>query len=261
VNRPQAGARDAMTLEEFVQLIPNFSGMSHVDRIRHMGWFLLSQEKRDRFAAADVTRCYDQLHLVKPGNVHSQLQQMTDKKPPELLKDSRGYRLEARTKEYLDGKYGQRPATIAIDAMLQGLPGRISDEAERTFLTEAIACLKVKAFRATIVMTWNLAFDHLLNWVAAKHLAAFNAAIQLRFPKRVGTVMAKKENFADEFGEFEVIEVCRKAGLFDDNVKRVLNDKLNHRNLAAHPSLLEFTQYQAEDTISDLVNNVILTLT
>jgi hypothetical protein len=44
---------------------------------------------------------------------------------------------------------------------------KISDEAERLFLTEAISCLRAKAFRATIVMTWNLAYDHLLNWIAA----------------------------------------------------------------------------------------------
>jgi len=190
-----------------------------------------------------------------------QLQQLADKKPPELLKDTKGFRLEGRTKKALDCKYGQRPATIAVDAMLQSLPGKISDEAERLFLSEALACLRAKAFRATIVMTWNVTFDHLLNWIVTKHLAAFNASIPRRFTKRIGVVMAKKEDFSEEFKEHEVIDACSHAGLVSDNMKKIMNDKLARRNMAAHPSLVEFTQYQAEDAISDLVNNVILKLT
>jgi hypothetical protein len=245
-----------MTLDEFAQLVPGLPGISHVERIKHFGWFVLTQEKKERFSAADITRCYDHLHLVKPGNVHELLRQLTDKKPPEVLKDSRGYRLEARVRDQLDGKYATRPATVAVDAMLVALPGKVSDEAERLFLSEALVCFRNKAFRAAIVMTWNLTYDHLLNWVLAKHLAAFNAAIPVRYPKRAGVTITKKDNF-EEFKESEVIEVCGTAALFNANIKKVLNDKLNRRNMAAHPSLVEITQYQAEDAITDLVNNVI----
>ena len=44
-------------------------------------------------------------------------------------------------------------------------------------------------------------------------------------------------------------------------LQRTLSEKLGKRNMAAHPSLVVITQYQAEDVISDLVNNVILKLT
>ena len=50
-------------------------------------------------------------------------------------------------------------------------------------MTEALTCYRDRAFRATIVMTWNLAYDHLLNWIMANHLARFNAAISVRYPK------------------------------------------------------------------------------
>jgi hypothetical protein len=110
-------------------------------------------------------------------------------------------------------------------------------------------------------MTWNLAYDHLLTWIVTKHLAAFNAAIVRKYPNRVGVAITKKEDFGDEFKEFEVIEVCGTAGLLTGNIKKILNEKLNRRNLAAHPSLVEIGQHQAEDGITDLVNNVILKLT
>jgi hypothetical protein len=172
----------------------------------------------------------------------------------------RVYRLEARAKEQLDAKYGARPATIVVDAILQALPGKVSGEAERLFLSEALTCYRNKAFRAAIVMTWNLAYDHLLNWIVAKHLAAFNAAIPVRYSKRVGVVMAKKDDF-EEFKESEVMEVCGTANIINGNVKKILKEKLDRRNMAAHPSLVEIIVHQAEDVISDLVNNVILKLT
>jgi hypothetical protein len=250
-----------MTLEEFAQLISGFAGMSHIDRIKHFAWYVHTQDKKDRFAAADITWCYDQLHLVKPGNVHALLLQLAGKKQPELLKDSRGYRLEARVRDAIEGKYGSRPITIAVSAMLTALPGKVSDEAERLFLSEALTCYRSGAFRAAIVMTWNLAYDHLVTWVLSKHLVAFNAAIPKKYTKRTSVTMAKKEDFADEFTEFEVLEVCGVASIIDGNTKKILNEKLSKRNMAAHPSLVEITIHQAEDVISDLVNNVILKLT
>lgn len=250
-----------MTLEEFAQLVPGLAGMSHADKIRHLAWYALTQDGRERFATGDIRRFYDQLHYDLPGNLSGQLQALADKKPRDLLKDSRGFRLEGRLKEKLDAKYGTRPETIAVAASLQSLPGRISDEAEKLFLTEAIACLRAKAFRATVVMTWNLAYDHLLTWVVSNHLAAFNAAIIRKYPKRVGVTMTKKEDFGDEFKEFEFLEVCGVAGLLTGNLKKILNEKLNRRNMAAHPSLVVIGQLQAEEMIADLVNNVILKLT
>ena len=62
----------------------------------------------------------------------------------------------------------------------------------------------------------------------------------------------------------DYIEAFGPLGIYDyitGNTKKILTDKLARRNLAAHPSLVEITQYQAEDAISDLVNNVILKLT
>src|SRR5262249_26125430 len=154
-----------------------------------------------------------------------QLQQMADKKPPDLLKDSRGFRLEGRVKEHLDAKYSTRPETVAVAAALQSLPGTISDAAERLFLTEALNCFRAKAFRATVVMTWNLAYDHLLNWVLANHLLAFNTAIPARFPKKGAFTVTKRDDF-EELKEFEVIEICGTAGVISGSMKKILNEKL-----------------------------------
>jgi hypothetical protein len=249
-----------MTLDELSRAVPGLATMNHVDKIKHFAWFLVTQDKVERFGVADIRRCYDQLHYAQASNFSQLIQQMADKNPPDVLKDSHGFRLEGRIREKLDGLYGTRPATIAVDEMLQSLVGKVSDEAERLFLSEALDCFRIKAFRATIVMTWNVAFDHLLNWVFANHLATFNASISRRYPRKAGIVVTAKDDFL-ELKESETIEVCAHAGIVNDNLAKVLREKLTRRNLAAHPSLVEIVQYQAEDVISDLVNNVILRLT
>jgi len=82
--------------------------------------------------------------------------------------------------------------------LLADLPAKIPDLAERAFLSEAISCYRVSAYRAAIVMTWNLAFDHLLNWIMldAARIAAFNTAVPKRLSKSK-VVIANRQDFDD----------------------------------------------------------------
>jgi len=127
-------------------------------------------------------------------------------------------------------------------------------------LQEALACYRVGAFRASIVMTWNLAYDHLRRWIMSdsNRLAALNAAILVRYPKKALTI-ALADDF-DDLKESEILEACRTAKLLSKNVFDILKEKLGRRNKAAHPSSIVVSQHQADDTITDLVNNVLLVL-
>ncbi len=250
-----------MEVEDLVRVMPNLARASHADRVKAFAWHLHTYRKADRFGLPDIRDSYDRLHYARPKNLGTCIAQLQGKKPPEILKDKRGYLLEGRVREAYDAKYGSRPLTIVVDTLLADLPGRIPDEAERLFLAEAIACFRVKAFRAAIVMTWNVAYDHFEEWILRSHLADFNAQISRNFQKKAGVVITKKDDFSSHFKEAEVIEIAKSAGFLHDNIKKIMSEKLTKRNLAAHPSLIEVTQFQAEDAISDLVNNVILKLT
>jgi hypothetical protein len=110
-------------------------------------------------------------------------------------------------------------------------------------------------------MAWNLAFDHLLTWILSdsNRTATFNSGMHKRFPKKLGLVIAGKEDF-EELKESEVLQVCASASLFSKNMGRILEEKLKKRNMAAHPSSVEVQRSQAEDVITDLTNNIILKL-
>ena len=249
-----------MELKDLARIIPGISTLPHADQIKAYAWYLHQHKAMERFSQADIRGCYDRLHYQQPSNISPYFTRLLQKHRPELLKDKGGYRLAGHIREAYDAKFGSRPETLAVDALLAGLPGQVSDEAERLFLTEAIKCFQVRAFRATIVMMWNLAYDHFLQWVVDNHVAAFNTCVAATHTKKQRATIKTKEDFGGNFREFEVIELSKTAGFLHDNVKKILTDKLTKRNMAAHPSLIEFTQFQAEEAISDLVTNVILKL-
>lgn len=135
------------------------------------------------------------------------------------------------------------------------------DTAEREFLHETLRCYRVSAFRAAIVMAWNLTYDHVVRWVFMEpsRVQQFNAGIASRSPKK-NLVVVKNED-ADILKESEFIEAARTASLLEENTTKILREKLARRNMAGHPSRVIFTQHQADDVITDLVANVILKLT
>jgi hypothetical protein len=182
------------------------------------------------------------------------------KKPPQLIKAKDGYRISGAVRRDLDKRYGNDPTVVAISQILSGLPAKVPDLAERAFLSEALNCYRVKAYRAAIIMAWNLAYDHIVRWIFADsaRLRSLNSGIATRYPKK-GLVVTKADDL-DDLKESELIEACRTSGLLNKNTVAILRDKLARRNTVAHPSRIAVTQHQADDAISDLVLNVILAL-
>ncbi|MDP1768962.1 MAG: hypothetical protein Q8L74_09195 [Nitrospirota bacterium] len=251
-----------MTLEDLLNGIDGFPDWSHADKIRFFAWFIHSKEEKDRFSPTDIRACYDSLSLEQPSNVNSYIDKMFARRPREVLRDGQGYALEKRLRDELEKKYGSRPATTQVDRLLLDLPSKIPDLAERIFLEETILCFRCKAYRATIVMAWNLAFDHLCNHIfsEARRIDAFNLQLPKSFPKaRIGAVAAK-----DDFGELkesEVLQVARSANLISSDLNVVLKEKLAKRNTAAHPSSIAIAPHTAEEYVIDLINNAVLKLT
>ncbi len=249
-----------MDVREFVSEVPGFASWSHPEKIKLLGWYLHVHENLDYFEAQHIRECYDKLSYEAP-DLNRDLRRLSERKPPELLKNNQGYRLHGTVRESLDAKYGDVQSTIAVAKLLSDLPSKVPGIEERVFLEEVIRCLKVRAFRATVVMAWNLAFDHLLRWLLAdtQRLATFNARIPVKYPKKPPIVISKFEDF-EELKEREVMEVCNSASLLSSGIFKILKEKLDRRNTAGHPSAVDVLQYQAEDTIQDMVNNVVLKL-
>ena len=245
-----------------MRLASGFDAMQHIDRTKLFAWYLHTQQGMEHFMPADISRCYEAAHLSGPKNVPQQLAQLIAKKPPEMLKKNKsGYRLEKRVRDDLDRKYAQRPITVEVANLLRALPSQLPDMSERTYLDEALKCFSIGAFRAAIVMTWNLAYYHLLDFILKNRLADFNTRWPVVFQghhSKGAKAIARMDDFGDMLKESEVIKVARSASIVSHDVAKILEDKLGRRNSAAHPSGVKIEQLQAEEFIDDLVKNVVI---
>ncbi|MGF1474688.1 MAG: hypothetical protein ACFB6S_03905 [Geminicoccaceae bacterium] len=245
---------------EFTDSVSGFHSKTAVDQLLFLGWYLEAIEGKPSFTISEMRTAFRQAG-VEPPNVSQYLDRLANKKPPKVVKAGGGFRLAGTVRREMDKTIGKNPSVVAVSKLLSDLPSKVPSVTERDFLNEALSCYKVKAYRATIVMVWNLAYDHLMEWLLADttRLDRLNNAIQKRFPKKLVNISVR-----DDFGEIkesEVIAACRTARLLNKNVVEILEAKLKRRNTVAHPSTVVVTQAQADDTITDLVNNVVLALT
>jgi hypothetical protein len=251
-----------MELSDLVNQVSSFDGAAPGEKIRLFAWFLHTHRGMATFKTTDVRACYKKRHLPVP-NIAMYLARMTEASPAKALRKGDNYNLTRAARTDLDAKYGIHQSIIQVSKILADLPDKIPNVDERTFLTEALKCYKIEAYRACIVMTWNLAYSHLLDWILKDQarLASFNAAISKRYQKMTTLKITKYDEFLDELKESQVIEICNTASLFNSNVFKILREKLDKRNIAAHPSSVVVVQSQADDVVTDLVNNVVVALT
>jgi hypothetical protein len=249
-----------MLLQELVEQVAEFETATPKERIKLFGWWLHTHGGKELFGPAEIRDCFNKLHLDEPPSLATYLSRMADSK--ELLKERGQYKLARPLRSNLDRKYGVHHSVVAVNKILVELPAKVPNIEERTFLQEALKCYQIEAYRACIVMTWNLAYAHLLDWILKdpNKLAVFNATIAKRFPSLKTLQITKYDEFIDELKERQVIEICSSAGLFNSNIFKILKEKLDRRNIVAHPSTVVVVQSQADDVVTDLINNVVLAL-
>lgn len=248
-------------LEALIGGIDGFSGWTHADKIRLFAWVQHALRKKDRFSTGDIKWCYETLHYNKT-NISQYLSDKEQRK--ELLRDGRGFYLEGSVRVQFDAKYGEHDITLNIRQMVKELPEKVPDVAEKDFMKEALICLRHDAARAAIIMVWNIAFYHLCSYVLKHKLDEFNNTYKIRYEKKWQGLRVKAITNYDDFSivlkESEVIEICKLANIINPNLHKILREKLEKRNTAAHPSTVRVTQVQAEAFIDELIRNVVLGL-
>lgn len=230
------------------------------EQTKLFAWWLHTHGGKQYWKPADISRCFDDLHIGGPNTIGPYIARLVDKK--ELLKDKNGYRLEAKQRAALDQSYGVVSTSVAIKSLLADLPSKLPTLSERTYLDEALRCYQANAMRAAIVMTWNLAYAHLCNHIVKNHMAAFNTHWQTAFSgdhKNGQRSIKTVDDFAgEELGEHKVLKIALNSGAIVKNVYNVLEPALKRRNAAAHPNNVILNSLQTDAFIEDLVNNAIL---
>ena len=84
---------------------------------------------------------------------------------------------------------GAEPEQHGISQRLANLRGELSDPQQQVFLDETLKCLRIDANRAAIVMGWNLAYDHLRQWVFRHHLKPSTPSLRHVRRRGIGTMI------------------------------------------------------------------------
>ena len=204
--------------------------------------------------AALLTDLFNALDLNPPVNPSDTLAKLRNDN--ELVKVDVGYRPSAHLKQAIKRELQQAPPLLKAEPHIADLLKKVTRPDAKSFLEEANLCLRANAPRAAIVMTWIVVVDHLYEYVLAHKLPAFSAELAKKGWKIIS--VTSKDDFAEIKKEKDFIELCRAANVFNNDVRKILDEKLGIRNTAGHPSTVTVHGTKAANFIEDLVENVLL---
>jgi hypothetical protein len=219
-------------------------------------YYLTVELSRDSATAVEVDDCFRACNLTPPTRTARILSEGVQKQ--RFVKGDPGYKLHRHYREELSRNLGAEKVVVQASAELRKIENKLTAGTAKAFLKETIDCFEAGANRATIVMCWILAIDHLIEYTKTHHLAAFNAVLAANTDKRVKvTTINSRDDFGD-IPEGKLIEFLRSARVVDNDVRKILDQKLGTRNSYAHPSGIVITRTKVIDFVEDLVNNVVL---
>lgn len=148
----------------------------------------------------------------------------------------------------------------AVSQNLRNLDSRAAfNDVQKHLLAETILCIEAGANRAAVVMGWNLAYDHIRQWVFDNRITDFNLALAKRLSTRNQQPLYQPiKHYSDFFqaspSERTVIEICFDAGIIGGSVRDNLLQHLRRRNNYAHRSWTTPSSEQSNAYIHDLID-------
>jgi hypothetical protein len=245
-------------IDRFYNSIENASVLSQSALVELFVYFLTVELGQESARPKQVADCFAACDLVVPGNVGARLSEGLKGRPTKYVRTNGGYKLQRHMREALSRKLGAEKVTAQTSATLRGLEHKMPDGSDKNFLKEAIDCFEAGANRATIVMVWILAMDHLFAYILAHKLSEFNAVLALNTDKTVKVKVVTHRDDFTEMKESKFIEFCRSAKIISNDVRKILDQKLETRNSSAHPSGVTIRNTKVIDFVEDLVENVVL---
>lgn len=245
-----------MILSSFVSLFDSFSSWNTRKQIDYFCYFLTSISEKKGVTPKDIQECFIQLSMKEYSRLPQYLSENARDSKGKYIRTKDGYRLECRTFDEINMTIKNEPVKIQVSNQLEELVPKIKDSSEKSFLVEAINCYRVESNRATIILIWILAMDHLQNYIFGNKLNDFNAALFKNPDKKIPKIVSY-DNFGD-LSESKFIEVARSAGIISNDTRKILDEKLGIRNSAAHPSSITFSTHKTTEFILDVVTNILL---
>lgn len=208
---------------------------------------------------AQIKAVFEALHFAPYSRISQYLSEAVKTgrgKTPRFLKSALGYRLVASVKSETEKRFSGRPSKKVIQKHLEDHLDKMPTQKSKDYLSEALGCFTHNFWRASIVMTWCLAFDHVRSYLFDEHLEALNSKFSAR---RSPFTISKIEDF-EVVGERDLIDTARAVGALTKETHKTLVHLLDDRNSFAHPSGKPITASIAEAyierSILEIINHI-----
>lgn len=248
-------------LNDFLDSINGFFELKSADQIDYFVYYITIEKEFGATQATAIRDCFLKSDISPYSNISQYLINNVkgkDKNAPKFLRVKDGYQLHRSLRTSLEKNIIKKAIKAKVSKDLRLLLSHVSNPIENEFLQEAINCFEISAYRAAIVMVWNLTIDHLFEYILNKELSNFNIALAKNTDKRIKiSIVSSKDDFS-EIPENKFIEFCRSGNIISNDIRKILDTKLGIRNSYAHPSNIKIIESKATEFIEDLVNNVIL---
>lgn len=249
------------TVNRFYSSIQNIKDVNQKDLVSFFAYFLIEEIGQDSFRPKDINKCFSDCCLDTPTRTAAYLSEGYKSKPKKFLRvDGGAYKLEHHHRKKIAVRLGAQKAVRQVSKTLRDLEEKIKGNSAKGFLRETLDCFEAGANRATVVMIWILAIDHLYSYILMhkKRLADFNKSLAEDSGRR-GKIkkIINRDDFC-EIPEGKFINLCKQARIISTSVHRILETAIKERNSSAHPSGIEIAESKVISTVEDLVKNVIL---
>lgn len=246
---------------QFYNSIENIEKVSQRDLVSFFVYFLTVKLAQKMATSKNIKKCFSDCDLEPPARTATYLWEGNNSKPKKFLKvDDGGYKLERNYLKKIENRLGIQKIVQQTSNALRNLEDKVTKDPAKNFLKETLDCFKVRAHRATVIMIWILAVDHLYShiWANKERLAEFNKVLATNVDKSIKIKKISKRDDFCEIPDGKFIEFCKKANIISRDVKKILDMSIITRNSSAHPSGIEIKESKVISVVEDLITNVIL---
>ena len=237
----------------------DFQEFPQKEQVKLMAYYFLKSSNKTTFKINDIKKCFEEENLHLPSNISREIH-LLNKSKDLIKKSDRYWALHRTTEKKLDGISLGSESFNKVKTELSSLMKNLKNNDQKEFLREAITCLQTNSIRASIVMTWLLTIDILYEYIVKNKLEDFNSALKKDSSSKSKKIITKKEDF-NEIKDVDFIRIMRSVRIIDKNQKKILDQKLEFRNIAAHPNSIKITRLTVYEYIQNLMDNIIVNFT
>ncbi len=245
-----------MNLIDFLNSIDHGS-LSKAEHIDVFAFFISKYLSQDKFQPKEIKALFEEASIAPYSNIPYYLRNSSRKYIyyEKLAKYgfSKGFLDELNLKYDYMGVTSFRNLYDKIDTIAKS---KLDNDSAELY-AELITCYKNKALRASVILSWILAINHMYLYILNHKLEEFNTALSKASWNKSGLRISVKDDFAEIPKETRFIELCRAASIISNDVKKILDSGLGIRNSYAHPSTIKATETTAANHIEEMFVNII----